>query len=132
MRFWWWGCANENLSSVEMQLIDLMIEQLIPGGSVVIPAPELCDFQLPPPRVSVPSVFQAFTSVSTYDRLMHSFGKSYADLVRMLLRQIDNPPDWVCFPRDESHIEQILAYATKNNMAVIPFGVGTSVCGAVR
>lgn len=113
-------------------MIDLMLEELMPGGSVEVDEPQLDDFELPPPRMEVPQHFLVFTSISKYDRLVHSFGKSYADLVRMLLRQVDNPPDWVCFPRDESGIERILAHATEHNIAVIPFGGGTSVCGAVE
>ena len=38
----------------------------------------------------------------------------------------------VCSPRDESDIERILAHAEENNIAVIPFGGGTSVCGAMQ
>ena len=132
LRFWGWGYADEQLADDELQMIDLMLKELMPGGSVEVDEPPLDDFELPRPRVEVPQDFLIFTSISKYDRLVHSYGKSYADLVRMLLRRVDNPPDWVCFPRDESDIERILAHATENNIAVIPFGGGTSVCGAVE
>ncbi|MFL3646754.1 MAG: FAD-binding oxidoreductase [Cellvibrionales bacterium] len=132
LRFWGWGYADEQLGDDELQMIDLMLEELMPGGSVEVDEPQLDDFKLPPPRVEVPQHSWVFTSISKYDRLVHSFGKSYADLVGMLLRRVDNPPDWVCFPRDESDVERILAHATENNIAVIPFGGGTSVCGAVE
>ena len=76
LRFCGWGYADEQLGDDELQMIDLMLEELMPGGSVEVDEPQLDDFKLPPPRVEVPQHSWVFTSISKYDRLVHSFGKS--------------------------------------------------------
>jgi len=71
-------------------------------------------------------------SQSPRDRLNHAYGKGYADCARMWLRSVPNPPDWVAYPDDEQAVSDILDWAAGNNVAVIPFGGGTSVCGGVE
>ena len=132
LRFWGWGYADEHLTPEEDQLVEMMVKMLIPDGAIEIPPPELGDFDLPPSRQSVPSQFQEFVSTSTYDRLVHSYGKSFGDIVRMFLHRVNCPPDWVAFPQSEQDISDLFAYAQEHNMAVIPFGGGTSVCGGVE
>ena len=66
------------------------------------------------------------------DRLNHALGKSYADLARMWLRQVPHVPDWVAYPDDEQAVIDILDWASRHNVAVIPYGGGSSVCGGVK
>ena len=63
---------RKRLGYDELQMIDLMLEELIPGGSVEVDESQLDDFELPPPQVEVPQNFLVFTSQSKYDRLVHS------------------------------------------------------------
>lgn len=65
-------------------------------------------------------------------RLSHSQGKSYVDLVRLRLGQSANPTDVVAFPRDETQIRAVLDWAGANDVAVVPFGGGSSVVGGVE
>jgi len=132
LRFWGWGYDSEQLSEEENTLIDTLIQMLIPQGGVEVPPPQIDDFDLADPRLPVPEQFQEYVSTLPYDRLVHSYGKSYADMIRMFLRDVENAPDWVAFPRSEGHISEIIEYAETHNMAVIPFGGGTSVCGGVE
>ena len=132
LRFWGWGYEQEKLSQEELTLIEDLVKMLIPQGSVEVAPPTIEDFELPASRMTVPEQFQHCVSTSPYDRLVHSYGKSYADMVRMFLRDVEHAPDWVAFPKTEADISDIIAYAEANNMAVIPFGGGTSVCGGVE
>ena len=132
LRFWGWGYADEHLSEQEDQLVEMMAKILAPDSACEVSPPRLSDFNLPPARHAVPKQFRAFVSTSSYDRLVHSYGKSFGDIVRMFLHQITNPPDWVAFPQSEQDISNLLAYAEQHSMAVIPFGGGTSVCGGVE
>ena len=132
LRFWGWGYDSEHLSKEEDELIDAMVKMLIPEGGVEVPPPQLEDFKLPDPRLPVPEQFKKTVSTLPYDRLVHSYGKSYADMLRMFLRDVQHAPDWVAFPKSEDDISNIITYAESHNMAVIPFGGGTSVCGGVE
>ncbi len=132
LRFWGWGYADEHLSVEEDHLVEAMAKILAPDNAIEVPPPRLSDFKLPAVRLPVPKQFQAIVSTTTYDRLVHSYGKSFGDIVRMFLNQVNNPPDWVAFPLNEQDISDLLAYAGEHSMAVIPYGGGTSVCGGVE
>jgi alkyldihydroxyacetonephosphate synthase len=79
-----------------------------------------------------PAALAAMFSSQPLDRLNHAMGKSYADLARMWLRQVPQPPDWVAYPDDEQAVIDILDWASRHNVAVIPYGGGSSVCGGVE
>ena len=132
LRFWGWGYADEHLTVEEDRLVEAMAKTLAPDNAIEVPSPRLSDFNLPAARLAVPKQFRTIVSTTTYDRLVHSYGKSFGDIVRMFLHQVNNPPDWVAFPRNEQDISDLLAYAGEHSMAVIPFGGGTSVCGGVE
>ena len=132
LRFWGWGYADEHLTVEEDRLVEAMAKTLAPDNAIEVPSPRLSDFNLPAARLAVPKQFRTIVSTTTYDRLVHSYGKSFGDIVRMFLHQVNNPPDWVAFPLNEQDISDLLAYAGEHNMAVIPFGGGTSVCGGVE
>ena len=132
LRFWGWGYADEHLTVEEDRLVEAMAKTLAPDNAIEVPSPRLSDFNLPAARLAVPKQFRTIVSTTTYDRLVHSYGKSFGDIVRMFLHQVNNPPDWVAFPLNEQDISDLLAYAGEHSMAVIPFGGGTSVCGGVE
>jgi alkyldihydroxyacetonephosphate synthase len=94
--------------------------------------PRVEDFALRAPRISPPAALAAMFSSQPLDRLNHSYGKSYADLARMWLRNVPEPPDWVAYPDDEQAIVDLLDWAARHNVAVVPYGGGSSVCGGVE
>ncbi len=99
---------------------------------VEVAAPREDDFSLRAPRIAVPASLEAMVSNTPYDRLVHSMGKSFADIARMFLRDVRNPPDLVAFPKTELDVVSLLDWASSANVAVIPFGGGSSVCGGVE
>jgi alkyldihydroxyacetonephosphate synthase len=83
-------------------------------------------------RLRAPSGFGDLFSDGHYERVSHSLGKAYRDVVRGFYGKFENPPDLVAFPRDESEIEAVLSWAEAEGAAAIPFGGGTSVVGGVE
>jgi len=71
-------------------------------------------------------------STKPLDRLYHSCGQSYPDIVKKRSMNIDKAPDAVFFPKSEDDIRTIFRKAAKHKMAVVPFGGGTSVVGGVE
>jgi alkyldihydroxyacetonephosphate synthase len=130
-RFWGWGLESDALSPRERSTITAMLTGL--GASVEErPAPQAGEFALPPPRIAPPAALAAQFSATLLDRLNHCAGKSYADCARMWLRAAPSPPDWVAYPEDEQAIIDILDWAQAHEVAVIPYGGGSSVCGGVE
>ena len=130
--FWGWGQTDVRLAPAEEQAIDVVAANVNPGGGKAVSEPQLDDFELRKPRLTPPSNLAAIISTSQYDRLSHSFGKSFADITRMVMRSVPEPPDMVAFPKSEQDIINLLNWASDNNVAAIPFGGGTSVCGGVE
>lgn len=63
-------------------------------------------------------------------RIRHSGGRSTPDLIR--LRQThQETPDAVISPSDHDEVLRVLRFASEHDIAVIPFGGGTSVVGAL-
>jgi alkyldihydroxyacetonephosphate synthase len=127
-----WGYADERLTPDEDARVRAAAVRHAGEPVVETPAPAEADFDLPAPRVAVPGSLQAICSATPYDRLTHSYGKSFADIVRMLMRDVRHPPDAVAFPRTEDEIVAVLDWASGANVAVIPFGGGSSVAGGVE
>ncbi len=129
--FWGWGYASEALDKTELERVTHLAAGL---GAATKPGavPELGDFELAKPRVGVPEALSSILSATPYDRITHGYGKSFADLVRMQMREMPNPPDWVAFPRCEDDVGALIDFAENCGAALIPFGGGTSVCGGVE
>ncbi|MGN6556424.1 MAG: FAD-binding oxidoreductase, partial [Solirubrobacterales bacterium] len=76
-------------------------------------------------RLKRPEAFGDLFSDGHYERVAHSLGKAYRDVVRGFYGKFENPPDLVASPKDESEIEAVLSWAEAEGAAVIPFGGGT-------
>ncbi len=132
LRFWGWGYEDEDLSTAERDLVRNHAGRYSADGLVETAAPTIDEFDLPAPRATAPASLEPIISTTPYDRLVHAHGKSYPDGVRMLMREVPNAPDMVAFPRDEQAISDVLDWASGANVAVIPYGGGTSVCSGVE
>jgi alkyldihydroxyacetonephosphate synthase len=65
-------------------------------------------------------------------RVVHAAGKSYPDLVRQRAGDCEHAPDAVVYPADHEQVVAVLAACTETQVAVVPFGGGTSVVGGVE
>ena len=72
-------------------------------------------------------------STSHDDRLLHAFGKSYRDLVRLRAGQVERAPDAVVYPpENEEAVLAVLRLAGQHGFSVVPFGGGSSVTGGLE
>jgi alkyldihydroxyacetonephosphate synthase len=103
-------------------------------GAVVEPqpAPSIDDVELRAPRVDAPASLADLVDASTAARALHSYGRSYRDVVRGFRRQFPHPPDLVARPRTEQDVVDLLDWCGSTGVAAIPFGGGSSVVGGVE
>jgi alkyldihydroxyacetonephosphate synthase len=128
----WWGWGFED-GKIDPVALAPMVEQVLGfplPGDVEQPA-ELGSIALPEPRFPRPDGLDGW-STDPRDRVEHTYGRSFPDTVRAFRGRIDHPPDAVVFARDEDDVEATLAWAAGEDVAVIPFGGGTSVVGGVE
>src|SRR5271170_224499 len=79
-----------------------------------------------------PTALESILTSEPYERLLHTYGKSFPETVRAFSRDFANAPDLVALPRSEADIAAVLDWATGAKVAVIPFGGGSSVVGGVE
>jgi alkyldihydroxyacetonephosphate synthase len=131
--FWGWGWEDKFPDAAARKATGEHA-QLMLGFS-----PERCDepplleaIELRRPRVGAPSVLQRFVTDAHEPRVLHTYGKSYRDILRGFRGDFTPAPDLVASPESEADITALLDWASDAKVAVIPFGGGTSVVGGVE
>lgn len=105
----------------------------------LVPPVSLDTIELPQSKLS-PKAYQSLQLICEADRmsqdhfqrLVHSFGKSYPDLYRARQGLVTSCPDLVIWPRDHDHVQQIIAWALEHDVVLIPFGGGTNIVNALE
>lgn len=64
-------------------------------------------------------------------RLLHARGQSFSDWIALRSGQIDSYPDGVAYPMSKQDVVDLLQFARRTGIHLIPYGGGTSVCGHV-
>ena len=132
LKHWGWGYEDQAPTATQLREAAEGIRARFGfGGEVEKPVP-LGEVELRGSRLKAPSGFGDLFSEERYERISHSLGKAYRDVVRGFYGKFENPPDLVAFPKDESEIEAVLNWAEAEGAAVVPFGGGTSVVGGVE
>jgi len=141
MRSKWWGWGREGesyhlpdperfWSYLRARLGDTeQTERLESASAITVAASGVTDGV-----VSELSRVVGAESVSTdaAARAVFSLGKGYKDLIRIRRGEVPNPTDVVVTPGTEEHVLELLRLARRHELAVIPFGGGTSVVGGVE
>jgi alkyldihydroxyacetonephosphate synthase len=127
-----WGFEGDEISAEEHEMITTRFTERFSGDFEIRKAPTEDSIELHAPRLAIPASLAAFATAEKRDRLVHTYGKSVPDYTRIFDRDFTPAPDIVAFARDEADIEAVYEYASGANVAVIPFGGGSSVCGGVE
>ncbi|WP_432024611.1 FAD-binding oxidoreductase [Streptomyces parvus] len=129
-RSWWgWGDPGQALPDAECA----ELAALVPGAAgTALPVPSLASLELPPVRVSAPRALAHLVSGAPAVRAGHTYGKAFRDVVRALRGDLAAAPDLVAFPREERDVVDLLDWASGADVAVIPYGAGSSVVGGVE
>lgn len=127
-----WGYVGEEITREEHERATSTQRERFTGDFEIRKAPTEESIELHPSRLAVPTALAAFTTTDTRERLLHTYGHSFPDYARMFERDFRNAPDLVAYARSEADIDAVYDYASGANVAVIPFGGRTSVCGGVE
>ena len=139
-KWWGWGFEDRVVALESKPALLALLNQALelPTGDT-LRVPDPAEIRLPPSRLSNAdlAVFRKIVGEegiagSGSDRLNHSVGRSYRDLVRLRLGPIPPPPDLVLFPEGDEEVRQLLEFCSERECRVIPFGGGTSVVGGVE
>ncbi|MGI9488957.1 MAG: FAD-binding oxidoreductase [Geminicoccaceae bacterium] len=132
LKFWGWGYEGVGLDDVEVEKLKSFYSDRFAVEFTDGQPPALDTIDLSKPRLSPPASLEDICTSEPHARLLHTYGKSYPDSVRVFSRDFGNAPDIVARPENEADVQSVLDWATGSNAAVIPFGGGSSVVGGVE
>jgi alkyldihydroxyacetonephosphate synthase len=132
-RKWWgWGYEGEGISPKERDGFIRLVSQVFGRTFSQKRPPAVEQLALAPPRLAQPALGGVPLDISTRERVRHSLGMAYRDVVRALSGQIEHVVDAVVYPRNEQEIARVLEVCGEHRIAVIPYGGGTSVVGGIE
>jgi alkyldihydroxyacetonephosphate synthase len=130
--FWGWGNDDSHLSPPALGRLAGSVSQRLGAELKVRRTPRLEEIELRRPRVTPPQALEGVVTEDLFERCLHSYGRSFRDVVRSSKGEFPNPPDAVAFPRDAGDVERLLDWCSSLRLAAIPFGGGSSVVGGVE
>lgn len=140
MKWWGWGSPDKGYALERRPLFWPFLEaRLGPALGAAQPVVDLAAIRLAPSRLSSEhqkalAAIVGADGVTTdhAERVRHSYGKSYRDLVRIRRGEVPHAPDAIVYPRSHAEVQAVLDCAREAGWRVIPFGGGTSVVGGVE
>jgi alkyldihydroxyacetonephosphate synthase len=132
LKFCGWGEENTGLNEAERERLFRFLANRLGVEPRLIAAPRMADISLRSPHVLPPDTIAHVFTGDPYERLLHTYGKSYPETVRAFDRDFANAPDLVALPAGEADVRAVLEWASGANVAIIPFGCGSSVVGGIE
>jgi len=132
LKFYGWGFENTGLTEGEREHLFHFVAACLGVEPRIAPPPRAADIALSAPRVAPSATLASVLTQEPYERLLHTYGKSYPETVRAFARDFASAPDLVALPQSEADVAAVLDWASQAKVAVIPFGGGSSVVGGVE
>ncbi len=132
-----WGLIQHDDSFAgAARLWDFLADALNSGPLPHTPAKSLADSSLASSSLAFGDLapFQQAgceIGLTPEDRAFHARGDSYRDLLDLRAGRLDPAPDAIIYPKDAESCQRAVEIAGAANLAVVPFGGGTSVVGGV-
>ncbi len=122
----WNGWGDE---AVEFALapaaVQFLAEQIGPGRTMQDATFDQVCADVPVSRLPA----HPLISTDAANRVRHALGQSLPDWLKMRYGKIDLVPDGVAFPESSEEVRQLIDFAVRENIIVIPYAGGTSVVG---
>lgn len=131
--FWAWGYEDRLLDDDARRAIGERVSDLLGfSAGPLRPLPRLEDVEIADARIAPPSALEAIVATDDEARVRHTYGRAYVDVVRGFERDFSSAPDLVATPENEDDVVRILDWCSDRDVAVVPYGGGTSVVGGVE
>ena len=73
-----------------------------------------------------------FVTTDKMERVVHTYGKSIRDLIRVRANLIERTPDLVVYPADENETQRVVEAAVASDVVIIPFGGGSNIASSLE
>ncbi|MCB1143042.1 MAG: FAD-binding oxidoreductase [Leptospiraceae bacterium] len=136
-----WGASDQDffLKNYISDIIQLIKDEWGVSYLPDTPGIDWKDIQIKSPRFTAEQTKSLIKIVGedrfltdNYERIFHSVGRSYYDVMRLRFNQLKEFTDGVIYPGSNVEVSNILKFCRDKNIAVVPFGGGSSVVGGVE
>jgi alkyldihydroxyacetonephosphate synthase len=141
MKWWGWGEPGLSFSHRDKPKLAPFVRAKVgldldrPGA----PAPTLESLDVRPSQVGkgllealVEAVGAEHVRDDRLERVVHAYGKSLRDLLRLRAGDVGRLPDVVVYPGSEGEVSLVLAATEAADAVVVPFGGGTNISGSLE
>jgi len=140
MKWWGWGVEGVAFNPDNKPAFAPFVKKAV-GLDLSVPAVppvEFADLTLPSSTIdddflsALAAIVGADNAITDNEsRLIHTYGKSIRDLIRIRASDLPRMPDVVLYPADEDQVARIVELAVARNAVVIPFGGGSNIAGSL-
>jgi alkyldihydroxyacetonephosphate synthase len=140
----WWGWGNEGVgfhwedkpafADFVQYAVGLDLHTATPVGM-----PSFSGMTVPKSLAGAPLlaalatiVGEGHVTTDDMERVVHVYGKSLRDLVRIRANKVERYPDLVVYPADEAEVQKIVDAAVAADAVIIPFGGGSNIAGSLE
>ncbi|QDP94845.1 FAD-binding oxidoreductase [Microlunatus elymi] len=142
MKWWGWGVEGvafhfddkPKFAPFVKKAVGLDLTGEAPPTSVdfsqlVVPAAKISDDLMTQLKGTVG---EEFVVTDDEDRVVHTYGKSIRDLLRVRAGDFPRVPDVVVYPGDNDEVQSVVDLAVAADAVLIPFGGGSNISGSLE
>lgn len=141
MKWWGWGQEGTAFRHDDKPALRGFVRDAI-GLDIAAPArpaPAFDDITVPSSRAPTKLVDglaeitgTSYVTTGDMDRVVHTYGKSLRDLLRVRAGDLPRVPDVVVYPADEAQVQSVVDLAVGQDSVVIAFGGGSNISGSLE
>ena len=141
MKWWGWGVEGVSFHHENKPAFRPFVINAIDLDVDTTPAAPMAldDLAIPAPLIGDQLLAELADAVGTenavqddLDRIVHTYGKSARDLLRIRTGDIPRVPDVVVYPGNEAEVQLIVDRAVAADAVIIPYGGGSNISGSLH
>jgi alkyldihydroxyacetonephosphate synthase len=141
MKWWGWGVEGVSFHHEDKPAFRPFVINAIDLDVSTTPAApmSLDDLAIPTPLIGDQLLAELADAVGAenaiqddLDRIVHTYGKSARDLLRIRTGDIPRVPDVVVYPSSEAEVQLIVDRAVAADAVIIPYGGGSNISGSLH
>lgn len=141
MKWWGWGVEGVAFSHEDKPSLAPFVRKVVEVDLDAAPRTPVAfdDLDVPESRLSselrtalAAAVGEDQVQDSAMERVVHAFGKSLRDLLRIRAGDLRRIPDVVVYPADEAEVSAVVDAVVAADAVLIPFGGGSNIAGSLE
>ena len=141
MKWWGWGVEGVSFHWQDKPAFPAFLSRAT-GVDVTrepVPPKSIDELDVPAPQISdevrgrvTDAVGATNVTYDDLDRVVHTYGKSLRDLLRLRAGDLPRVPDAVVYPGSEDDVRALVDLAGEADLVLIPFGGGSNISGSLH